>query len=40
MSASAARDRLIVALDVSTADEARALVDRLSGSVPATDLFE
>ncbi len=33
MSASAARDRLIVALDVSTADEARALVDRLSGRV-------
>jgi orotidine-5'-phosphate decarboxylase len=29
----AARDRLIVALDVATADEARALVDRLSGSV-------
>jgi len=33
VSASAARDRLIVALDVSTADEARALVDRLSGRV-------
>ena len=28
-----ARDRLIVALDVATADEARALVDRLSGVV-------
>lgn len=33
MSAPAAKDRLIAALDVSTADEARALVDRLSGSV-------
>jgi orotidine-5'-phosphate decarboxylase len=30
---SSARDRLIVALDVSTAEEARALVDRLSGKV-------
>ena len=29
----AARDRLIVALDVGTADEARGLVDRLAGSV-------
>jgi orotidine-5'-phosphate decarboxylase len=33
VSASAARDRLIAALDVATADEARALVDRLSGKV-------
>ena len=33
MSAAAARDRLIAALDVATADEARALVDRLSGKV-------
>lgn len=31
--AAAARDRLIVALDVPTADGARALVDRLSGKV-------
>ena len=31
--ASSARDRLIVALDVSTVDEGRALVDRLSGKV-------
>jgi orotidine-5'-phosphate decarboxylase len=30
---SSGKDRLIVALDVSTADEARALVDRLSGQV-------
>ena len=31
--AATARERLIVALDVATADEARALVDRLSGRV-------
>jgi orotidine-5'-phosphate decarboxylase len=31
VSAGSARDRLIVALDVATADEARALVDRLAG---------
>jgi orotidine-5'-phosphate decarboxylase len=33
VTAGRARDRLIVALDVSTADEAKRLVDRLSGAV-------